>query len=122
MAELLMLVPPEFAVVLILAAGLAFICQARRLGGGLLFAGIGSLILPALIAPFLTYVPIWILLLATVVFGFAILRAVLNLGVGRRATDHAMGVLVSDFVRFLVVAPFRILGGLFAVVFRRGAP
>lgn len=122
MSTLMMLMPPEYAVFLFVAAGLAFICQAKRLGASLMIGGVAMILLPPLIEPFLPFVPTWILLLLVVGFILSLGRASLNMCVGRAAGDHAVGALAADVIRFLFLLPFRVAGGLLAVLFRRGAP
>lgn len=60
--------------------------------------------------------PAGISLLLAVIVGLAILRGVLSLVIGRGATDHAVGALVVDGIRFALllvfVLPFRVLAGI----------
>lgn len=122
MSALMMLMPPQYAVFLFVAAGLAFICQAKRLGATLMIGGVAMILLPPLIEPFLPFVPTWILLLLVIGFILSLGRSILNLGVGRAAGDHAVGALAADAIRFLFLLPFRVVGSLLGALFRRGAP
>jgi hypothetical protein len=54
--------------------------------------------------------------LLTVAFAVSLLRAGVRLLLGQRATDHMIGILAADLVRFFfrtIVFPFRLLGRLF---------
>lgn len=122
MSNLMVLMPPEYSVLLFVAAGLAFILQAKRLGASLMLGGVALILLPPLIEPFLPFVPTWILLLLVVGFILSFGRTLLNMGVGRAAGDNAVGALAADAIRFFFLLPFRVVGGLLTALFRRGAP
>lgn len=122
MSNLMVLMPPEYTVLLFVAAGLAFIFQAKRLGATLMLGGVALILLPPLIEPFLPFVPTWILLLLVVGFILSFGRTLLNIGVGRAAGDNAVGALAADTIRFFFLLPFRVVGGLLTALFRRGAP
>lgn len=122
MSTLMMLMPPEYAVFLFVAAGLAFICQAKRLGARLLIGGVAVILLPPLIAPFLSLVPLWILVLLLVGFGLSVASGLLRLLAGQAVADHALGALLADAIRFFLFLPFRLVGGVLTLLFRRRAP
>jgi len=116
------LAPPEFAVLFFVFAGLAFILQARRFGVSLLLAGAACILLPPLLAPFLPLVPAWLVVLLTAGFVLSVSRMLLNMSIGHGAADHVVGTFATDLIRFVLLLPFRLVGGLFAILFRRGAP
>ncbi len=118
----LALPPPELAGLLLLLGGLAMVCQARRLGLGLVGLGVASLLLTPLLKPILALFPIWLVLAVGAVLSLLVLRGLLQLAAGRAGGEHAMGILASDLIRFLVLLPFRAVGGLLALFFRRGGP
>lgn len=121
MSALLFLVPPGFAVLLIAAAGLALLFQAKGLAWGFLGAAVAIALLPPLIAPLLDLPPLWLLLLLLVATAFSMIRALLGLGFGRGVADHALGALLADLIRFLLFLPFRLVGGALNALFRRGS-
>jgi hypothetical protein len=110
MTALLMLLPPQFAVLLIAGSGLAMILGARALAGTLFTAALALVFLPILLAPLFDALPTWLLLGLLVFFVFGLLRVVFNLLIGKRSTEHMVGILAADVVRFAFLAPFRLLG------------
>lgn len=118
MGWLLALVPSEFLILFIAGLGLALITGILRPGAALSILGL--LLLGVVLGPFveglMSSLPAGISLLLTVIVGLAILRGVLSLVIGRGATDHAVGALVVDAIRFALllvfVLPFRILAGI----------
>lgn len=119
MSGLLLFLPTSLIPLLFVAAGIAFILNLKALGGGLLAAGLVSVLAPPLLAPILEVLPLWLLLLLALVVATSTARAVLTLVVGRAASDHAIGILTADVVKALCCAPFRLLGGLGSWLFAR---
>lgn len=119
MSSLLTLLPPDYAVLLFMAAGLALIVQARRLAAGLALAGVAIIVLPALFAPFIAMLPGWVRLLIGIAVGLTVARALLRLALGRTVSEQVEGTLAADFIRFCLLLPFRIVGGLLALIFGR---
>lgn len=117
MYPLLGLLPSTYAVLLFMAAGAALIVQARRIAAGLALAGCGMIVLPALSAPFLAMLPGWLRLAITVVVGLSIARAVLRMVLGGPASDHTVGILAANAIRFCLLLPFRLIGTLLAIMF-----
>jgi hypothetical protein len=118
MRNLLFFIPPEFAVLMIVGAGLAMIVGARALAGGLLVGALALVFLPVILAPIFELLPAWVLLGLLVCFGFGIARALLELAIGKRAAEHTVGILAADVIRYSVVAPFRLLGWLLRLFIR----
>lgn len=111
------LLPDE--VLLVVIVGIGFALTVGLLSRGAAFAVIGMLLLFALLGPIAEGVmgelPPWIALALLVVFGLALLRGTAALVLGRRASDHMVGILAADCVRFafrLLFLPFRAVGGL----------
>lgn len=116
------LTPPEFAIIFIILAGLAFILQARKFGVRLILAGIACALLPPLVAPFLPFVPPWLMALLCAGTALSVSQLLLNLTIGRGAADQVVGTLVADLIRFVVLLPFRLFGAVLGLVFRRTRP
>jgi hypothetical protein len=112
MFPLLTLVRPQYAVFFFVAAGLALMVQAKRLGVVLMIAGVAVIVLPPMLSPLRALLPAWLLLALGVGSALTIGRAVLTIGIGRSAANHAVGVLAADVIRFVVLLPFRLVGGL----------
>lgn len=110
MRHLILLVPPEAAVLVIALAGLALVVGARRWARMLFAFGVALVLVPPLLAPIFDALPTWVLLAVLVLLGLGVLRALSSLLIGQRATDHMVGILAADVVRLAVSAPFRILG------------
>ena len=109
MRNLILFVPPEFAVLLIAGAGVALIFGARALAGTLFALGLALVLLPVLLAPLFDALPTWLLIALLVFFGLGLLRALFNLLIGTRSTDHMVGILAADTVRATLTLPFRLL-------------
>ncbi len=118
MRNLILFMPPEFAALLIMGAGLAMIVGARALASTLFISALALVFLPVLLAPLFDALPLWLLLALMVVFGLGLMRAVFNLLIGRQSTDHMVGILAADVVRIAFLSPFRLLGWIFRT-FRR---
>lgn len=107
--------PAEALALLIVLGAIAFIVGARRLAMTLVGLAIAGAVLPPLIEPLLDEVPGWVLALLLVHVGFALLRAVLVVFIGGRASDHAICHFVGALLVGLFLLPFSALrGGIFA--------
>lgn len=114
MRSLLVFLPEEFIPMLIVAGGLAIIVGARRVGAGLVVTALLLALLPALLAPFFDALPSAVLTLLLVAMLIALVFAALrwlSVGlIGTRATDHMIGTLAADAVRWSVLGSFRLCG------------
>lgn len=87
---------------------------------------LGFIVLLVLIGPFVDalldtlfdFAPWWLLLLLGILLAFSLLGALSRMLIGQRATDHMVGALATDVVRFgfrmifaLIALPFRLLFG-----------
>jgi hypothetical protein len=117
-SPLLALLPSDYAVLLFMMAGLALIVQAKRLAAGLALAGFAVIVLPAVFAPLIAMLPGWLRLLIAIGVGLSITRALLRVAIGRAASDHVAGTFAADAIRFCLLLPFRLVGGLFRAIFR----
>ena len=113
MRNMIALIPSEFAVLLIVAAGIAMIVGARKLAGALLMIMAAIVFLPLVLAPVFELMPVWLLTVLILCFGFGLVRALFELTIGKRSTEHMVGILAADVVRFSALAPFRLLRWLF---------
>ena len=119
MPNLIMFMPSEFAVLMIVAAGLAMIVGARRVATGLLGAAMAIAFLPVLLAPVFDALPGWLLVGLLVFFGLGLVRALFELTIGKSSTNHMVGILAADVVRSMLLAPFRLLGWIVRLLLRR---
>lgn len=124
--NLLLALIPDQALILVIAAialGLIVGIISRQRAMTL----VGSIVLMLLLGPFIealfAALPWWLILLAFVFFVLSLLRAFSNTLLGTHATDHMVGLLGADVVRYclagcfrLIALPFRIVGW----IFRRG--
>lgn len=114
MSVLWMLLPDGALLLVIVGIGLATILGLLR--GGAAFSLLGVVLLFALLGPFAEGIagmlPPWIALALLVVVGLTLLRGAAALFLGRRASDHMVGILAADVVRVGIVLlffPFRLL-------------
>lgn len=110
MRNLITLLPPSAAALLLVCAGLAFIFQARRLGGLLLLGGLLVTLLPVVRAALSPMIPAWLTFVLAILFIYGIARLVLTACFGREVTNHALGELLAALILAVVSAPFRLLG------------
>lgn len=103
---------PSLAVLLFVAGGFSIMLGGRLLGGWL----IGGAIALALVAPFIgsaaAAAPAFVWIVFFIVLAIAALRMLLTLSIGRRGASEALGILASDLIRFLILAPFRFIAFL----------
>ena len=122
MKLLWLLLPDEFLVLVISALALAVIVGLIRLRAA--FGVIGALALGIILTPFIealfeNLTP-WLSLAGLVVFGFVICRASLELLIGKGASDHAVGGLAAEAIKWffrLLFLPIRLLWWMLARVF-----
>lgn len=109
MQNLILFVPPEMAALLIAGSGMAMIFGARALAGSLFAFAIALVFLPVLLAPLFDALPAWLLIGLLIFFGLGLIRAMANILIGKNSTDHMVGILAADTVRFAFIAPFRLI-------------
>lgn len=121
---------PDWAIPLVIL-GIALATVLGVLRGGAAFSLLGVVLLFALLGPFVEGIvegvagtlPPWMSLALLVIVGLVLLRAAAALFLGRRASDHMVGILAADLVRLAVIAlffPFRLLGRLLRGVLGNG--
>jgi hypothetical protein len=107
MKLLWLLLPDEFLVLIIAALALAVIVGLIRLRTAM--GIIGALVLGIILTPFIEALfenlPPWLSLAVLLVLGLVICRAALELLIGKGASDHAVGGLATDAIKWL----FRLL-------------
>lgn len=123
---------PGLATLFIVLSGFAFMVRMTRVAWSLIVLAVILLALEPLIEPLLDaaidagwdqgvalvhQLPWWITAIVAALFGLIILKIVLSLFLGRRAADHAVGVLAADGIRALLwiflAAPFRVIRSFF---------
>jgi hypothetical protein len=113
-----MLLPNGALLLAVVAIGLATILGLLR--GGAAFSLLGVVLLFALLGPFVEGIvegvagtlPPWMSLVLLIVIGLVLLRGLAALLIGRRASDHMVGILAADLVRVAFLAllfPFRLV-------------
>lgn len=111
-------IPDEAIPLLFVGIGLAVICgvingrTACKILGGLLILLLATPFIVALVGA----LPIWVSVLIMVIVGIALLKAISSIFIGENSTDHMVGVLAADFVRSLVLLPFRAVGFIFRAI------
>lgn len=124
MMTLLAWLPNEFMVlgiVLIgfgLIVGLLTLRRAAALLGFIVLLMVSGPFVDSLLDTLLDLAPWWLLLLLGILLVFSLLGALSRMLIGRKASDHMVGTLAADVVRFgfkallgLAALPFRLLFG-----------
>jgi amino acid transporter len=119
------LIPDEALILVIAAIGLGLILGIIR--GKTAVSMIGGIVLMLLLEPFVeslfAALPWWLTIAVLVVLVLSLLRGLSGLVLGGRASDHMVGILAADIVRFCFVGFFQILAMPFRLIgwlFRRG--
>jgi hypothetical protein len=121
MSLLWALIPDEALILVIVAIGFALMLGIIR--GKTAASMIGSLLLLVLLGPFveelIAGLPWWMTLVLLGLVILSLFRAFTSLLLGSRASDHMVGILAADVVRFcfvgffqILLMPFRIIGRL----------
>lgn len=118
MRNLILFMPPELAVLMFIGTGFAMLVGARKLAAGLFGATLAVIFLPILLVPLFDQLPSWLLWSLLIFFGLCLLRSLFELVLGKRATDHMVGILAADVVRVVLLSPFRLLGWFTRVLWR----
>ncbi len=112
MLSLISLVPSEMYVLLIAVAGLLIVIGAKKFAGTIVLVVLAGIFLPVIAGPIFDAMPAWMLILVIGVMATSLLRQIISLVIGKRATDEMVGILVADLVRLAVVFPFRVIGSV----------
>ena len=107
------LVPPQLFLFLLVGAGLALIVGAKRVASLLVVTVIAGVFLPVILEPILSILPLWLLIVVGVFAGFAVLRVLMGIFIGKKSTDYAVGALAGDGLKSIVTLPFRIIRWIF---------
>ena len=121
MSLLWTLLPDEALILVIAAIGIGLLLGI--LSGRKALSLIGGIALMVILAPFVealfASLPLWLMLLLFVGLVLSFLRGLSSAVLGDRASDHMVGTLAADIVRFcfvgsfkLLLMPFRIIGWL----------
>lgn len=113
MSWLLTLVPEEAAPLLFVVAGLCLVIGLKRWAVILFAAGAGAVVLPPMLAPLIDELPAWVAVGALLLLGFALLRAIAVLLLGKIAANHMVGIMAASIVMALFRLPFSMLRWLF---------
>ena len=119
MRNLIMVMPSEFAVLVIVAAGLAMTVGARRVATGLFGGAMAIIFLPVLLEPLFDALPGGLMVGLLVVFGLGLVRTLFELVIGKNSTDHMVDSLAAQVVRAMLRAPLRMVGWIVRLMLRR---
>lgn len=118
MRNLAMFIPDELLPLLLVAAGLCLIVGLRSTAVALATLAIATPFVGVIVSVLLDQLP-WFVVAAILAFSvLAMARALSNLLIGRRSTDHMVGDLAADVVRFALKLPFRVLGWVGRLLWR----
>src|SRR5688500_14977577 len=113
--SILWALPDELMPLVIAGIGLAVILGLLRLRKAASL--IGSICLLLMASPFFDALfdslPGWLFLVMLPIIAIVVLRWLMRLVIGERATDHVIGSLIADLCRALFLLPFRMLGLMF---------
>lgn len=122
MINLALLLPEELLPLLLAGAGLCLILGLRKLAISLATVAITAPFIGVIVGAVLELLP-WYVVIAVMAFAvLSMLRAASNLMLGRAATDHVVGDLAADVVRFVIKLPFRVVGWGAGVLWRLARP
>jgi len=105
-------IPKEALIFLIMGAGFALMFGQKNIAKWLMLLALTLAILPPFLEPIFSIMPNWIFILILVLLAFSMFRSLVVLLTGKEATDHMVGSLTADVVRFLFLAPFKMIRGL----------
>jgi hypothetical protein len=111
--SLLAFLPIEFLPLVLIGAGFALILGAKTVAKSLFLLTGVMIILPIILEPLLMLLPEWVLWLLIVFVWLSVFGSISALVLGKGASDAMVGILASDFVKWLLFAPFRAIGWLF---------
>ena len=118
MRNLAMFLPDELLPLLLVAAGLCLIVGLRSTAFALATLAIATPFVGVIVGTLLDQLP-WFVVAAVLAFSvLSMARALSNLLIGRRSTDHMVGDLAADVVRFALKLPFRVLGWVGRLLWR----
>jgi hypothetical protein len=126
-----LMIPDEALTPLLMMAGILWIVQMRRLSMSIITFVLISAFSP-MFEPLIEYLiemifvlvgvavqtmPIWMIIVLGFVIIITVFRFLSALFIGRNSTDHLIGILAADVVRFFFLLPWRLL----RFIFRRNA-
>lgn len=127
-----LMIPDAALLPLLTMAGILWIVQMRRFSMGIITFVLISAFSP-LFEPLFEYLigmffvaggvavqtmPIWMVIVMAFVIIITVFRLLSASLIGRGSTDHLIGILAADVVRFFFLLPWRLL----RFIFRRNAP
>lgn len=107
---LLAFLPPEFLPLIIVGGGFALILGLGNVARALFVLAGVMVFLPLLLEPLLMLLPEWVLWLLIAFVWLSVFGSISALILGKGASNAMVGILASDFVKWLLFAPFRIVG------------
>ena len=104
---------PEWALPWVAVFGfVAWIVGARALGVAAAVLLLAELVLAPLLAPWLTTLPDWALLLIGGVMVLLVLHGIIDFLFGKETAGYVSGIYLVRLCDFLLLGPFRLLGRL----------
>lgn len=108
--SLLAFLPTEFIPLILIGGGFALILGARAVARSLFVLTAVLIFLPVILEPLLMFLPEWVLWLLTGFVILSVLGSISALILGKGASDAMVGILASDLIRRVLLAPFRAIG------------
>jgi hypothetical protein len=122
-----LMIPDAALLPLLTMAGLLWIFQMRRFAMGIIIFVLISAFSPLFEPLFEFFIgmffaagaeatqtaPIWIVVLIGFAIIITVFRFLSSLFIGRSSTDHLVGILVADVLRFFFLLPWRLLRFIF---------
>ncbi len=111
--SLLAFLPIEFLPLILMGGGFALIFGAKTVAKSLFVLTAAMIFLPMILEPLLMLLPEWVLWLLIGFVWLSVFGSISALILGKGSSDAMVGILASDFVKWLLFAPFRAIGWIF---------
>lgn len=105
--SLLAFLPIEFMPLILIGGGFALILGAQTIARSLFVLAAVMVFLPVILEPLLMLLPEWVLWLLIGFVWLSVFGSISVLILGKGASDSMVGILASDFVKWLLFAPFK---------------
>ena len=117
MAALFAFLPDEVLILIPLGLGILVMLKILSVGRamGMLFVLIAIIASMPFVASIFDFLPVWVLLLLLIFFGYSLVKTLTGAAFGRGVRDHFFGNILYGI--FLI--PFRIMRWVFLTIFRR---
>lgn len=116
-----LLIPPEFLLPLLTLAGFVLMIGMRKLAAGIITTVLVIAFAPMfdpLFDELFASMPPWFSWLALAAIGIAILGSIVGFRFIRDVASHVVGDLIASSLKWLFVAPFRLVSWVISLFFR----